>query len=216
MTLNPRTRRAPAWPGKPRATTSGSVCRCRAHRGGMYGEGKCGLALMAQGFANFVGIVGRACVGCCFCARGGSGASCVASREDRDAGCDGLRRRPGLKATGRRFWGICRLDVGRQERPLRRDASATACGSKEAAAPHALPEAGSLRSLRLWLRLDRPDGRKAKAHRPRSSVRWHENRERSASGRRLRYGLPPTAARERLRRELIPPLKRWPPSEQGR
>jgi hypothetical protein len=170
---------------------------------------------------------------------------------------------------------VCTMLVEGQERPLRRGASATACGSKEAAAPRTdttaeavayerarplkrpeelvarcgraptrpqsrprwwyidpLPRArrrlrrgtggwracnesvvgtpgrvvvwastrGWLASLSAPLATTRsPYGRKAKTHRPRSAVRWHEDRERCASARRLRSTLP--RARKRLRRD---------------
>jgi hypothetical protein len=77
-----------------------------------------------------------------------------------------------------------------------------------------LPEAGSLRSLRLWLRLDRPTGERQRS--TDREARCGGTKAETAPARRLRYGLP--AARKRLRRGLIPLPKRRPPptSEQGR
>jgi hypothetical protein len=113
------------------------------------------------------------------CARGRwrvvRSASCVVRREDREARCNGLRRRPGFKATGRRLVGAflpCGWHAEETASAKRLRFGLRQQGSGFAAllsrgAPLACQE------IRFgW-------ARKAKAHRPRrAAVRWHEGRER--------------------------------------
>jgi hypothetical protein len=103
-------------------------------------------------------------------------------------------------------------DGERRERPLRRDASATACGSKAAASPHALPVAGSAHpSMGLAAppaTIGRPDGRRRTDREARCGGTKTE-RDRSGETPPLR----PAAARKRLRRMtcrwLARPIRAW-------